>query len=327
MPKFEKLLVTGASGQLGRRLIKELLGKNYRIRAHYRSEEKASRYCPEGVEKVLGDITNPDWLDKAVSGCDLVIHCAAKVSVRPLNKRDTEYMYKVNVEGTRAVVDSCLRGGVKRLIHVSSIAAVAASTDGTPVDETAKFNLGGFDLPYFDTKHEAEQIALAATGESLEVVSVNPSIMVSLPDRQMSEKDRNKIPKRIPVYFNFGLNLVYTQDVIEGIIAAIDKGRPGERYLLTGENFNPKRAFALAKEYFGIKKPYLKVPLFCFYLAGALAEVIYVFRHKKPKLNRKIARLLKYKLYYSHEKASQELGFKPKDLEGIVQEIVRYLKS
>lgn len=317
--------MTGASGQLGRRLVRALLSKNYEIRAHYRSEEKARRYCPEGVEKVLGDIIQPDWLPRAVAGCDLVIHCAARVSVRPLNKQNTHYMYKVNVDGTRAVVDACLGGRVKRLIQVSSVAAVGASVDGSPVDESAEFNLGGYDIPYFNTKHESEMIALAANGQLLEVVAVDPSIMISLPDREINEKDRKKIPRRIPVYFNFGLNLVYTSDVVEGIIAAIEKGRPGERYLLTGENINPQRVFRLARQYFGIKKPYLKVPLFFFYLAGALAEVIYVFGHKKPKLNRKIARLLKMKFYYSHEKASRELGFKPKDLEAIVKEIAAYL--
>lgn len=327
MKRFERLLVTGASGQLGRRLVRELWRRKYQIKAHYRSEQKAARYCPDGVARVFGDITNPDWLAEAVKDCDLVIHCAAWVSVRPLDQRDTEYMYRVNVEGTRAVVDACRRAGVKRLLHVSSVAGLGASPDGIPLDETAQFNLGGYGLPYCDTKHEAEVLALAANGQSLEVVAVNPSIMISLPDREITERDRKKIPKWLPVYFDFGLNLVETSDVIEGLITAAEKGRPGERYLLTGENIDPQKAFSLAGKYFGIKNPLLKLPFWLIYIAGAIAEIMYLFKRKKPKLNRNIARLLKLKFYYNHEKARRELGFEPKGLEAIIKNIVPVLHS
>ena len=141
------------------------------------------------------------------------------------------------------------------MIYVSTIVTVGASPDNKPIDETIQFNLGGYNVPYIDTKREAEDLALAANSPELEVVVVNPSIMISPPDRPVTQRDLRKIPRFLPAYFDFGLNVVETDDVITGIIAAITKGRPGERYLLTGENINPERLFVLSKKYFGISKP------------------------------------------------------------------------
>jgi len=322
-----KILVTGASGQFGRRLIRELIKHGYTIRAHYRSRKKADKYCPDGVEPVFGDIIEPAWLAKAVEGCGIVIHAAARVSVRPLSKADAAYMYKVNVDGTRAVVEACLKAGVKRLVHVSSVAAVGGSADGSILDETAPFNLAGLGMPYFETKRESEEIALAANSEKLEVVVVNPSIMISLPDRKITEKDLRKIPKRIPVYFDFGLNVVETADVIDGTIKAMIKGRPGERYILGGDNIGPEKLLALGERYFGVKKPYFKIPLWIMYLVGLIAEFLYLFKKKKPKLNRNIVCLLRLKLYYSSEKARKELGYEPRTLSKTLDSILIALKQ
>jgi len=325
MSKNSMILVTGAGGQLGRRLVRRLVAEGYNVRAHYRSGEKAKRLCPNGVNFVLGDLLETSWLTRAAIGCDYVIHSAARVSVRPLNSADTEYMYRVNVEGTRLVVEACREAGVKRLIYISSVAAVGASSDDTPIDETAPFNLAKYNLPYFGTKHEAEQIALAANGNDLEVIALAPSIMISIPDRPMTERDLKKIPKRIPVYFDFGLNLVETEDVIEAIISAIDKGTPGHRYILAGDNIDPAKAFAIAGKYFGIKKPFIKIPYWMLYLTGAVMELIYVFRNKKPRFNRAIAHLAKLKFYYNCAKAKRELGFSPKTLDQSVARIVEKL--
>ncbi|MCD6161289.1 MAG: NAD-dependent epimerase/dehydratase family protein [candidate division Zixibacteria bacterium] len=320
------VLVTGASGQLGRRLVRELLARGYSIRAHYRSPEKADKYCPQGVEPVIGDITEPLWMYGAVKGCDYVIHGAARVSIRPLSKADTEYMYRVNVIGTKHVIDACTLGDVQRLLHVSSVAAVGGSVNGRPLDEETEFNLAGYGLPYFETKREAEDFALGANGDSLEVVVVNPSIMVSPPDRKLTEKDLRKIPKRIPVYFDFGINLVETADVIDGIIGALEKGRPGQRYILAADNLNPSKAFELANKFLGIKKPLIKIPYWGLYLLACISELIYLFKKKKPKLNRNVVRLVGLKLYYSSEKAQRELGYTPKPLAETLAGILKKVK-
>jgi dihydroflavonol-4-reductase len=122
----KKILVTGASGQLGRKLVPRLLEVGYSVRAHYRTKEKADRWKPDfdelsrvdGAKPVFGDLLETGWIDDAVKDCDCVIHCAALVSMRPGRK---ELAHKINVEGTRAVVEACKFNNVKRLIYVSSI--------------------------------------------------------------------------------------------------------------------------------------------------------------------------------------------------------------
>jgi dihydroflavonol-4-reductase len=322
-PKPKMILVTGASGQLGRRLLPRLLGAGYNVRAHYRSREKTGRYCPTDATPIIGDLTDPGWLDQAAKGCNIIIHCAAMVSLRP---GPDETMRRINVEGTKAIVSACLKNNVTRLIYISSIVTVGASETGQPLNETAEFNLAGFNIPYIETKKEAENSVLEANGPHLETIVVNPSIMISPPPRKLSEKELKKIPKSIPFYFDFGLNLVDTDDVVSGITSCIEKGTPGERYLLTGENVNPQKAFKLAEEFLGIEKPFLKIPIGLLYPIAFMMEFIARIRRKRPKFHRRLARLARYKFFYTNEKARHELGFRPKPLYQTIKKILASIR-
>ena len=320
--KPKTVLVTGASGQLGRRLVPRLLKTGYSLRAHYRSREKAGRYCPTAATPIIGDLIDPAWLDQAVSGCNIVIHCAAIVSLRP---GPSEMMRRVNVDGIQAVVSACLKNNVKRLLYISSIITVGASETGQPLDETAEFNLSGFNIPYIDTKKRAEDIVLEANGPHLETVVLNPSIMISPPDRELSEEELKKIPKSIPFYFDFGLNLVETDDVVSGIISSIEKGRAGERYLLTGENINPQKAFDLAQEFLGIRRPFIKIPIGLLYPVAFIMEFVARIRRKRPRFHRGLAGLARYKFHYTYEKAKEDLGYTPESLSRSIEQIARLL--
>jgi len=317
------VLVTGASGQLGRRLVRQLIRHGYIVRAHYRSAERAEKYCPPEAFPVSGDLAFPDWVDRAVNGCEYVIHAAAVVSLRPIS--DATYMRAVNVGGTRAVIEACKKASVRRLVLISTVGAIGGSTGKNPIDETAEFNLAGYGIPYFETKREAEVIALAANSPTLEVVAVNPSIMISAPERPRTPKDLVRIPRWIPVDFDCGLNLGETEDVIQGILAALEWGRPGERYILAGDNVDPEKVFTLAKQYFGMRKPLVKLPRCAVHAAGAISELIYWRKTKKPRLNRNIARLLKFRFYYSSEKARRELGYRPASLDETLRRITEHL--
>ncbi len=324
MSGSDTILVTGASGQLGRKVVRRLIELGYPVKAHFRSQEKAAQWCPRGVTPVFGDLTEPSlpdqgWLPGALQGCSYVIHCAAKVSLRPA---EMEPMRQINVGGTLAVIDACKQAGIKRLVHVSSVAALGASVDSNPIDETASFNLAGYGIPYFETKHESEQLALDANDSQLEVVVVEPSIIIAPPDREVSAEEWAKMPKRIPVYFDFGLNVVEAADVVNGIILTLQKGIPGQRYILAGENIGPQRAFELAEKYLKMKRPLLKIPRWGLYLLGLFSEISYAGKDKKPRLNRSIARLAKLKFYYSSAKANRELGWVATPLETTIERII-----
>jgi dihydroflavonol-4-reductase len=318
------ILVTGASGQLGRRLVPRLIDSGYNVRAHYRSAEKAEKYCPLGASPVIGDLLNPNWLMEATRDCQVVIHGAAKVSLRP---GQLDIQRKINIEGTREVIAACKNSGVKRLIYISSIVTVGASANGNPIDEAADFNLGGFNVPYIDTKKEAEDLALQANGFDLEVVVVNPSIMISMPDREITVSDLRKIPRFLPAYFDFAINLVETEAVVGAIISTITRGRPGERYLLTGENVDSGRAFEMAEKYLGIRKPWLKIPPWFLIPVAATLEVVEFFRRKRPRFHRGLAKLARFKFVYKNEKAREELGFAPRPLESLIRDIVTKIRE
>jgi dihydroflavonol-4-reductase len=319
MKTSRTILLTGASGQLGRKLLKRLLGAGFRVRAHYRSSDKAARWCLPEATPVFGDLLEPGWLAPAAKGCDYVIHCAARVSLRPAA---IEPMRQINVIGTQAVVEACLKCGIKRLVHISSVAAIGASLNGNPIDETAPFNLSGYGIPYFETKNEAEKVALAGNSENLEVIVVNPSIMISAPDREISQKELAKIPRWLPFYFDFGVNIVDAADVVEGIILALEKGQPGRRYILAGENIGPERTFELAKRYLGVSRPLIKIPNWGVYMAGLLAELAYIGQPKKLRVNRAIARLTRLRFYYDSARARRELGWEATPLEDTIGRIL-----
>lgn len=321
---FRTILVTGASGQLGRRLVPRLIDEGYRVRAHYRSLEKARKYCPANALPVIGDLRQPDWLKEATKSCEIVVHAAALVSLRAGRDREA---YEINVNGTKAVVEGCVQNGVSRLIYVSTVATIGASVDGKLLDEAAVFNLGGLGIPYVDTKREAETVALEACKSGLEVIVVNPSIMISMPDRELSSSDLRKIPHWLPVYFDFGLNLVDTNDVVSAIIASIKKGRSGERYLLTGDNIDADKAFQLSQKYFGLRKPILKLPIWALMPAATIAELIASIRGKHPKLHRGLVRLGRYRFVYNNAKARRELGFDPQPLEKTLERILQKINQ
>lgn len=326
MCQYRKILVTGASGQLGRKLVRRLLAEGFAVRAQYRSEEQADRWNPEKVEIVYGDMLEDGWYNDAVAGCDAVIHCAAWVTMR---KVDLELMRRVNVAGTRRIAEACHDSDtVKRLLHISSVAAIGGSSTGSPLDEEAENNLLKYNVPYFTTKYEAERTAFSYNDKSLEVIAVNPSIMISPPNRKVTDADLAKLPKRLPFYINFGLNLVNTEDVIEGIISALDKGRAGERYILGGEDIDQETAFFLAGKFLGIPKPYNRLPYHAIVAAGYILDGITsikrIFRKNTPapKLSGNFARLAKYNFFFDSLKAKTELDYSPRPLIETIEDIL-----
>ncbi|SYZ73116.1 putative Dihydroflavonol-4-reductase [Candidatus Zixiibacteriota bacterium] len=318
----KNILVTGANGHLGRRIVERLPERGYNIIAHYRSPSKVEEFCPPGVRAVVGDINDSSWMSDAFKDIDCVIHTAAKVSLRA---GQDEEMYRVNVEGTKNLLRAARASGVKRFIHFSSVAAVGGSIGTELLTESAEFNFNGIRLPYFRTKYEAEQFVLQANNGSFAAVVLNPSIIIFPPERPVTEKKIAPLRRRVPVYFDFGLNLVHADDVVEAAINAIEMGRGGERYILAGENTTPKMAIKLTRKYFGMKKPLIKLPIFSLYPIFALYEIYYnVFNRdgKGARLNRGLARLAKMRFFYSSNKAIRELNFRPRTLEQMIRNIL-----
>ncbi len=232
--------VTGATGYVGSALASRLVQEGWAVRGLVRSTsspEVVAWLGAQGVELVHGDLDDAGALARLVQGADVVHHCAAVIGYR---RRLAGAMQRTNVMGTSRVVGACVDAGVGRLVHVSSIAAVGLSDEPAPLlDETAPFNAGRLRAPYFSTKREAEQRVLDAVDGGLDAVIVNPGAIygpAAVAAGNSAHVIRLAASGRLAFVPTGGINAVALSTVLEGILAAAEKGRTGRRYILGGEN-------------------------------------------------------------------------------------------
>jgi len=232
-----RVAVTGSTGFLGSALVDALAAAGWRVTALVRGTSAA-----DAVERVrararvaVADVTDPSSLPPALDGADAVIHAAAVIGYRPRLHAEME---RVNVGGTRAVLDAAAAAGVGRLVHVSSVAAVGVSDEPVLLDETTPWNAGRLRAPYFDTKHRAERLVLAAAGRGLDATIVNPAVVhgPSTVPSNSTELLRSIARGRVRLVPETGLNCVPLATVVAGTLAALERGRRGRRYVLAGEN-------------------------------------------------------------------------------------------
>ena len=259
-----KVMVTGASGFLGTHLVQALLKQSHEVFVLMRSQggshgTHATPSLGQGSVQVRqGDITHLESLLKAFHGMDLVFHLAAFISYK---KKDNEKMHQINVHGTEKVIQACIQLGIPELVYVSSVSAIGASWDGKKLlNENSPFELESLNMGYFNSKHEAEKKVLQAHREQkLKAYIINPSTIYGSGDaRKGSRGFQLKVAKgAFPFYPPGGVNVVHVEDVIASLLALRQKGRPGERYILAGENLLIKDLFRLIAKRAGVRPPFL----------------------------------------------------------------------
>ena len=315
-------LVTGPTGFVGAALIAGLLSRGYRVRAYARSSWKgrplpAAPGLPggaiEAVETFHGDIRDTDALAGAARGCDLVFHTAAIVSFR---KADRAEQLSVNVGGTKAVAEACLRAGAGRMLHTSSVAALGWRSDGGLVDEETPFNWPS-SISYRWSKHLAEAEVLSAVGRGLDAVMLNPSVIVGPGDRYVhgGQYVRDASRGRLVAYPPGGVNMVGIADVVAGHLAAAERGRRGQRYILGGVNLTHREAFALAAGVVGARGPRIPVPRTSVAALALAAEALGRLTRTEPIITRDLVAGVGRYQWFSVAKARAELGYNPLSLE------------
>ena len=302
-----KVAITGATGFVGSHAALELRRQGAEVVALVRATSNVHRLRAAGIACQVASLEDTSELAHCLAGCDLVIHVAGAVGFDGA----WETYYRVNVQGTRNLLEAARQAGVRRLVHTSSIVAVGASDTAASLDEKARWNLRSQRVPYVTTKRWAEECALAANGK-LEVVVVNPASVIGPDD--FTDSEFGKLCKRfwkgrVPIYFGGGNNYIDVRDVAQGIRLAAERGRPEERYLLTGENRTYHAFFCDLCRTARQTIPRLRLP-------DALATVIgYVNDHvrrrgtKPPSLSSAQAALLGLYFYFDASKARRELGF------------------
>src|SRR5689334_4978142 len=254
------VVVTGASGLLGGNLAAELRAAGHEVGATRRAGTKVAHLEDLGLKWLDADLTSPEALVKAFAGASAVFHCAAAVTIK---REVTAEMTAANVTGTINVLDAVATAGVPRLVHTSSVVAVGLSTDGRPCDETATWNFDtqGLVDAYAITKRRAEE-AVHAARDRVDAVIVNPTYMFGPRDARPSSGKlivdvvRRRLPGWTPGYNNF----VDVRDVARGMIAAWQRGRRGERYILGGHDMTYREVFEQIARIGGVRAPRFRVP-------------------------------------------------------------------
>ncbi|NTW49861.1 MAG: SDR family NAD(P)-dependent oxidoreductase [Chlorobiales bacterium] len=323
-----KVLVTGATGFIGSSVLKRLVNEGYEtaalVRAH--SNLEAISDFADKVELRYGDVTDAGSVSNAMKGISHVYHCAGVARIGPGHD---DLLYKVNVEGTRSVLREAMRNDVERVVFTSSVSAVGITGSKKPANEDQVWNLDKLNVTYFKTKHLAEQEVSQAVKQGLDCVTVNPSYVFGPGDINFNAGRliRDLYHRKIPFYPIGGVCVVDIDVVVDGHLAAMKKGRMGERYILGGENISYKTVFDTICNIVGAPK--VSIPML-----PALIKMFIKVTENARKL-KKVSALInqeilasssKY-LYYDSSKARRELGLGEKTFEESIRNTFHWYKS
>jgi dihydroflavonol-4-reductase len=263
------------------------------------------------ADRATGDLRDPGSLEKAMSGCEVVFHVAADYR---LWVRDPEQMYRSNVEGTRAILEAARKNGVKRVVYTSSVATMGVTSSGHWADEDSPVAVENMIGPYKRSKFIAEQVALEAGRGGMDVVVVNPTTPVGECDIKPTPTGRivvDFLKKKFPAYVDTGLNLVDVKECARGHVAALEKGRSEERYILGGENLTLKQILDKLAAITGLPSPKLRVPYLLALATGVVDEMVTGrLLGREPRATIDAVRMGRKKMFVSSAKAERELGWK-----------------
>jgi dihydroflavonol-4-reductase len=246
-----------------------------------------------------------------MAGCDVVFHVAADYR---LWIRDPDEMYRANVEGTRGVLEAARKNRVRRVVYTSSVATMGFTSNGPSADENSPVSLDNMIGHYKRSKFMAEEVALAAGRNGMDVVVVNPTTPVGERDIKPTPTGRiilDFLKKKFPAYVDTGLNLVDVTECARGHIAALEKGRSGERYILGGENLTLKQILDNLAAITGLPSPTIKVPYLVALATGIVDELITGrLLGREPRATIDAVRMGRKKMFVTSGKAERELEWK-----------------
>jgi dihydroflavonol-4-reductase len=323
-----KAFLTGATGFLGSHVARALAAQGADLRLLVRSTSNLKNLEGLNAETATGDLRDPASLEEAMSGCDTVFHVAADYR---LWARDPEEMYRSNVEGTRAILEAARKNGVRRVVYTSSVATMGFTRNGNPADEASPVVLADMIGHYKRSKFMAEQIALEAGRSGMHVVVVNPTTPVGEQDIKPTPTGRiilDFLKRKFPAYVDTGLNLVDVTECARGHVAALERGKSGERYILGGENLTLKQILDKLGAITGLSSPTVKLPYFFAFAAAAVDETVTGrILHREPRATIDAVRMGRKKMFASSAKAERDLGWKLVPAENALRRAVEWFRT
>lgn len=309
-----RILVTGATGFIGSHLCRALIEAGHTVRALRRASSSTQLIRGLPLQEALGDLLDPPSLERAMQGVEVVFHCGGLVG----GWRDAHRMIASHVHGTHNVLQAALQAGVDAFIHTSSVAALGlpdyppgdASETIPLMTESHAWNASERIWPYGHAKHLAEEQVQAAVRRGLEARIVNPAAVMGAGDKNLvaSAIIVHMARGRIPPIPPGGLNVVHIDDVVAGQLAALEHGRRGERYILSGENITLERLLTSIAETIGASPPRRRISRRTLSFSADAVELL--SRFIRLPVRGHILRFAGLHFYYSNAKARDELGLK-----------------
>jgi len=316
-------VVTGATGYLGNTIIRGLNKKGIKPKAFILPE--SDRRSLKGLQYIPaeGDLLDRSSLEKAIAGAETVYHCAAYISILPGEEKK---LYNINVKGTENLIHTCGSTGVKRLVFVSTLEAMDWTQGKALINETAGFHPENACIEYGKTKAEASLLVLSAVEEGMDAVITVPTGFIGPGDYRISSMTSMILDfsaGSLPAYVGGGFNFVDIRDAAAGTIAAAERGRTGETYILGGEYITIASLMEILEELTEKKKPSFKVPFALAALAARFSEK----RASTPKFTRDSLKVLKEGPRVDCEKAQKELGYTARPIRETLKDTLDWLSA
>ncbi|TSA51760.1 NAD-dependent epimerase/dehydratase family protein [archaeon] len=322
-----RVLVTGATGFIGSSIVRELLTQGYQVRVLVREQSTTRNLDGLNIEVAYGDITNADSLGPALQGCSRLFHSAALYSFWV---KERALLYKINVDGTRNVLQAAKEAGIDRVVYTSSVAALAVPVGKRPTTEETPVDFTQIVGDYKKSKYYAEQVALEYARAGLPVVIVNPSFPVGPRDIKPTPTGQTILDflnRKLPAYIETGMNVVDVEDVAVGHLLAAERGKIGQRYILGGTDMTMGQLLQTLSEITGLPAPRVKLPYLPILGLSYLNAAFCRLTRATPRMTPETIRMSRHYMYYDPTKAIYELGLPQTQPKAALEKAVNWFQD
>lgn len=322
-----KTFITGATGFIGASIVRELLKDGREVRALVRKGSDTSNLTGLDVELWQGDLRDHAGLERGLKGCDVLYHAAADYR---LWTRDPADMYRINVDGTTAILEAALNNGLSRVVYTSSVGTLGNPGDGTPGSEDTKVSLTDMVGHYKKSKFLAERAAETFFARGLPLVIVNPSTPVGPLDIKPTPTGKiivDFLNRKMPAYLDTGLNIIDVEDCARGHILAEKMGAIGQKYIMGNVNLTLREIFVVLSEITGLSPPKVRLPYAPILLAAYINEGLSKITGREPLIPLAGVQMAAKFMYFDPSRAVRELGLPQTPVREALQRAVEWFRQ